>query len=310
MAGNNSLLNYNKKQAPFTGSGNVSNNFNRNHTATQKPMDGWRGGTDYNNVWSYAQKYNTTDWNKNYTRDPLANFGSSSNKGASFATILSGIMMGLTGVTAALGLFGTLKELFGSKKNAAKEAASPQNFNADAKTSLDDISNTASSYDDNSKVSDMEDTSTTLGNAITSSQAQRDNYKRDAETARKTKENLEGQRPALVNALQSFDTEKQTLETNISTVEGKLNNPDLSEADKASLKAEIAQMKKQLQEKYSDSKRKELADRVTENARGITAQEKAIAENDAKANQLNEQIKSAEKAKKALDRKIAKKHND
>lgn len=295
---------------PFTGSGNVSNDYNRNHSATQKPMDGWRGNTDFGNILNGSQKFNTTDWNKSYTRDPLANFGSSNSSGSSFASIMSKIMLGLTGLVAGFGLFSMVKDLFGKKNKADAEATSPQNFNADAQTSLNDLSNTAEGYDENSDVTQMAQTSTNLGNSITASKTQRDNLKRDSETADKTKDTLEGKRPELVNALQTFDTGKKTLETNISSITGKLGDPNLSPEDKASLQNELAQMKKELNEKYSDTKRKTLADQVTENGKGIAAQEKIIADNKTKVSELDTQIKDAEKAKKSLDKKIQKKDKD
>lgn len=299
----NSLNSYNKSL--FLGTGNTSNNFNRNHEATQKPMDGWRGSTSYNNIWAGAQKYNTTNWCYPYTKDRIAygSTGTSTAETASKAIGITAAVLGL-GVTS-FNIYAMAKNLFGKK---SKEDAS-KNFNPDVETSLSDLIRTANSYDDKSTLTDIADTSTSLGRAITTATNQQHNAVRDKSTAEHTKNTLEEKRPALINALQTFDTEKQAIECEISGLKDKLTNPDLTEEQKTAIKKQIETLEESLKKNYPDSKRKELANQVKQNAEGIAEQEKIIAENEQKIKDLDSQIKEANKAKKQLDDKI-KKRND
>lgn len=299
----NSLNSYNKSL--FLGTGNTSNNFNRNHEATQKPMDGWRGSTSCNNIWAGAQKYNTTNWCYPYTKDRIA-YGSTGTSTAETASKAIGITAAVLGLGAtSFNIYAMAKNLFGKK---SKEDAS-KNFNPDVETSLSDLSTTADNYDDKSSVTDMAQTSTNLGTAITSAKSQKHDASRAAETAKNTKTTLEGKRPELINALQTFDTEKQAIESNISGLKNKLTNPDLTEEQKNAIKKQIESLEESLKKNYPDSKRKELANQVKQNAEGIAEQEKIIAENEQKIKDLDSQIKEANKAKKQLDDKI-KKRND
>lgn len=298
--GGNSLAKYNEKTPVINANAHIdgtSVETTRNHKATWDTSYGKHGSP---NIWSSQAPQ--IDWTKYSTKDPITDFNSSGNKMAKAASIFGIITAGIGVAGATVGAIQAGKALFGKKADK-----SPQNFNADAQTSLNDLKNTAEGYDDDSNISDMETTSTNLGTSITSSKAQKDNLKRESETATNTKATLEKQRPALVNALQKFDTEKQALQTDISTIEGQINNPELSEEAKASLQQQLDDLKKQLANNYPDSKRTELANQVKQNAEGIAAQEKIINDNKTKIKELESSIKEAEKAKSKLDKKILKK---
>lgn len=297
-----SLLQYNRETPKINAKAHIDGSnidTTRNHKATATPSYGKWGSTT---IWSSQAPQ--IDWAKYNTKDPLANFGSTgSNKAAKAANIfgIATAALGFTGATVSAIQAG--KALFG-KNNAEK---SSKDFNADAETSLHDLKNTADGYDDDSNLTDMETTSTNLGKSIITSTKQKDNLKRASETATNTKATLEKQRPALVNALQSFDTEKSALQADIDSLEGEINNPDLSEAEKASLKNQLEKLKQQLENNYPDSKREELAKAVKQNSDGIAAQEKTISDNKTKIKELESSIKEAEKAKNKLDKKINKK---
>ena len=323
MAGE-SILQYNKKAPTGTTSGQPANNFNRNHAATSKPMNGWKGQIfGYtNNNYSFAGMPTTFD-------STLSSIGSGNSTSA-----LDTITTIFTAATSFAGLAMTGIQI----ANAIKSTKKDNNSNSvnENSTELGSLTQQAS----NCKKKDREDVSTKLGNAIADAQSQSNTAKCKKTSAEKTYNSNKTKYDEKVEEHDKFKSEKLALEedvskkeSNIRTLNGELaakksqlssmtrteenaaeydklkaEVENLEEAIEAS-KKELKAVKDRLKEDYSSSKEDNITDLMAHYKSQMDAAQNEIKEADEKIKKLDKEIKEAQAAKKQLDAKIAQDNN-
>lgn len=246
-----------------------------------------------------------TNWPNNWvSSDPILNFGSTSSDlscgGNGFINTLGYITGGISALTSLVGLGTGIASLF-KKDNGGSSSTEA------ADSTLAGLTETANNYDKKSNQKAMMDTSTSL-------QKQRDNANtrlatayRNRSTAEATLTSLSGQKNYWAKQLETFDAGKGELIDQITDFQNKIDELNPGEnygAQKTELEGEIAKIQAQIDENYSEAKRKEITDQITSIEEQEQEWQLLIDEANKDIAQLPGEISEADKAIKRLNKLI------
>lgn len=299
----NSLTKY--KNTVIT-SGQPANNYNRPN------LDYKNGGrlesTNYNSIQKATPK---VYWDSFRSTDPILKFNSTSSsvKNSDIIDTVSTI----SAITACVGGVATTVSAVANAFKSAKATNSKGDSSQPADKNLSSLTQTANNYDKNSDANAMMNTSQNLGKAIKTSKEKLNNAKRTSETAQNTITNLESEKADWEGKRSDFQTEKDSLETSIESNKRSLDELKAIPEDKrtpeqntkiSELEKSISESEKKLKEDYSDSKLETIDNQIARIDEDIEKWTNTKMEADIEAQQLPDEIKSAEKAKDSLDKKI------
>lgn len=247
----------------------------------------------------------TVDWNGYRSSDPILNFCPTSSTATSCdssSDFLTTLMKIFTGVTAGAGLASTIYDLVSTIKSNKSDKADAQ----DSGSGLRDLINDAENVDKKTSKSELTNIANNFTSRINSAETKLNNAKRSKETATTTISNLNSQKTDWETKLTDFDTAKSTLEADITDIEGQLATMAQDAPQYAEIKAQLDAKKKELQEKYSDTKRNEITKQISRLEKDITKWEKTKSEAQDLIDTLPDEIKDAKKSLEKINKKINK----
>lgn len=240
--------------------------------------------------------YNTTDSILNPYLCNTASTSSSSSSDTPWYVTLMGVM---TGATMALGLVTSVKGLidsFKSDKSSKAESASDSH--------LASLVDEADNVDKNTSKTELQNISQNLmtqkGNAERSLAA----AKQTLNTAQSTLTRISGEKNDWETKLSTFDTDKGILEGEISNLQSQIDALPADDPQGKELTEQLNEKKKELKEKYSDSKRKTITNQIDRLDKEFKEWSLRKAEAKDKVDNLPSEIKSAEKAIEKLNKRI------
>lgn len=274
-------------------SGQPANNFNRPNL---NPNNGGKlEDIQCSNIFGSAPK---VQWNSYNTTDPIFNWKptSSSVSGVSgiekFNTVLSAFTaiggLVVTGATVAKSL-GSLK----SNDNSAENVSD---------STLASLAEKADSYDKNSDYNSMLNTSNCLKKQISTTRQKLDNARNIYTTAEKTLTNLSADKTKFEGERNTFIVDRDRLKSDLSALE--LIPVDERTPEQV---AKIAEIKKKLDEQYSDTKLKVIDDKIKNVDKQIAEWTNTKLENEILMANLPKEISRADKSYENLNKKINKK---